>query len=202
MVTGNYAVTVTQKTIEARPLVFGVGIQDSPNTVRKYHPYQVWRAMLERCYSIAMQTRKPHYIGCSVDPVWHRFSTFEEWMLSQDYENKVLDKDLLFFGNRVYGPDTCVFIEPWLNSRIQIRDTVARDQDLPTGVIIKPRCRHKKYLATYRSKSLGMFYTPEEAHYAYREARTSDILNIARDYPDPTIRAALRKRAYDYGGML
>ena len=37
-------------------------------------------------------------------------------MEKQDWEGKFIDKDLLFPGNKVYGPDTCVFVTRQLNN--------------------------------------------------------------------------------------
>ena len=41
---------------------------------------------------------------------------FKDWMENQDWEGNQLDKDLLFEGNKVYGPKTCVFVTRMVNN--------------------------------------------------------------------------------------
>lgn len=77
--------------------------------------YSHWSGMLTRCYYQGYHERFPTYIRCSVDPQWHNFQEFAEWCQWQigfDNRESVLDKDLLFSGNKVYGPETCVFLPP------------------------------------------------------------------------------------------
>ncbi|AUR96770.1 hypothetical protein NVP1232O_36 [Vibrio phage 1.232.O._10N.261.51.E11] len=75
--------------------------------------YRCWYGMFRRCYSKKYQEQKPTYIGCAVHPDWHNFQTFAKWYHGnyptgdQDYE---LDKDILVDGNKVYSPNTCMFV--------------------------------------------------------------------------------------------
>lgn len=95
-------------------IVYGVGINDADYQVSKGSwrcPfYKHWKNMLARCYSPAFQRNQPLYVGCTVDPRWHRFSHFKSWMETQDWEGKQLDKDRKVSGNKVYGPDTCQWL--------------------------------------------------------------------------------------------
>ena len=95
-------------------IVYGVGINDADYQVSKGSwrcPfYKHWKNMLARCYSPAFQRNQPLYVGCTVDPRWHRFSHFRSWMETQDWEGKQLDKDRKVLGNKVYGPDTCLWL--------------------------------------------------------------------------------------------
>ena len=111
-----------------RSLKFGVGINDADypvnpvvNGKRKICPfYNVWSNMIRRCY-MDDKNRRPQetsYIGCSVVDEWHKFSNFKRWMEKQDWKNNQLDKDLKVPGNKVYGPDTCVFIPKSINTLI------------------------------------------------------------------------------------
>ena len=72
--------------------------------------------MLARCYSAKFQEHCPTYTGCTVAEDWLKFSNFKDWMEKQQWEGKQLDKDILFEGNKVYGPDTCVFVSPMVNT--------------------------------------------------------------------------------------
>ena len=115
-------------------LVYGVGINDAdyivciyeelPRTNGKQNQKIVWRcpfysrwmSMLRRCYSKAYQEKQPSYKGCSVCEEWLTFSNFKSWMETQDWEGKQLDKDLLVYKNKIYSPETCVFIDQRLNT--------------------------------------------------------------------------------------
>ena len=98
--------------------VEGIGINDADYHVvlEKCPYYQVWISMIQRCYSPRSLSLYPGYVGCSVTHEWHTFSIFKSWMESQDWQNKVLDKDLRVKDNKVYGPTTCIFVSQKINS--------------------------------------------------------------------------------------
>lgn len=115
--------------VKRSKLIFGVGINDADyNVVRQEMVdgkqrivwrcpfYGRWGNMLQRCYSADYLLKFPTYIGCEVVEEWKYFSNFRSWMESQDWEGKQLDKDLLFLGNRIYGPETCVFLDNKTNT--------------------------------------------------------------------------------------
>lgn len=166
-------------------LVYGVGINDADYPIRPlvggkrvFCPiYNRWSKMLERCY-----TKYNHisstYAECSVAPEWHTFSNFREWYLQQgDVTGKALDKDILYPGNKVYGPDTCVFVEPALNN-LFCRKSIGQ---YPTGVKYDKRKRTKNYQAiltmNYKDVSAGYHYTAEEAHKAYLKKKIEFVEN-------------------------
>lgn len=118
----------------APKLVYGVGINDADYVVMKMQtigdvngkrkqklvwecPYhRTWKGMLKRCYSAKYQETRPTYEGCSVSDDWLTFSVFKNWMEAQNWEGRQLDKDLLFEENKVYSPETCVFVSGMVNS--------------------------------------------------------------------------------------
>lgn len=71
--------------------------------------------MLERCYSQTYQEKFPAYKGCSVVEDWHNFQIFAKWFDENYVEGYHIDKDIKIDGNRVYGPDTCMFVSPKQN---------------------------------------------------------------------------------------
>lgn len=107
-------------------LVYGVGINDADYAIApringkqvRCKIYGIWAALLQRCYDPAELERQPTYLNCSVDKEWHSFMNFRAWVLTQDYEGKELDKDLLLPGNKLYSKETCVFINKALNNFI------------------------------------------------------------------------------------
>lgn len=96
----------------------GIGINDADYLIEDCPFYRTWAAMIGRCYNAKVQARQATYIGCSVTPEWRVFSVFKAWMEKQDWEGKHLDKDLLLPGNKVYRPETCVFVSPFINGML------------------------------------------------------------------------------------
>lgn len=130
--------------------------------------YSTWKSMVERCYSKKYLDKKSSYNGCSICEEWKYFSNFKSWMETQDWEGNRLDKDLLIRGNRVYSPDTCIFVSQQVNSFIT--ESQATRGDYPIGVSLRKSggkfsacCRD----GTGKLKSLGYYETPEEAHQAW-----------------------------------
>ena len=110
--------------------LYGVGINDADYMIGVNAPadaegrklrvwicpfYAAWRSMLARCYESPSKVYRPTYGACSVDPSWLKFSAFRSWMTTQPWEGNQLDKDILVPGNKVYGPDVCVFVSGDLN---------------------------------------------------------------------------------------
>lgn len=196
-------------------LVCGVGINDADYPVHvcemvdgkwkitwKCPFYIKWHAMMERCYSKSFILKHPSYIDCTSVPEWQRFSNFKAWMQTQDWERKHLDKDLLVFGNRLYGPDTCVFIESRLN--LFLTDHKAKRGLYPIGVTFVQRPKRKPYRAkgvsvvTGKYEHLGCFSTPEEAHAAWLTFKLEQAHILAAEQPDERVAKALIKRYENY----
>lgn len=190
-------------------LVQGVGVNDSDYAVYRTSTaggrlkilwlcpfYRTWRDMINRCYNPRVHARQPTYIGCSVDPEWYSFSAFRAWMLNQDWEGKQLDKDILFPGNKLYSPDSCVFVHVSLNSFLL--DALATRGKFPIGVTFdrgagkfKAQCCDP---STGRSVHLGMFTDPDDAHEAWRQRKHEHACRYADQQTDPRIAQALRTR--------
>lgn len=166
-------------------LVFGVGVNDSEYDVTKYESidgkrkqvwvcpfYRVWASMICRGYSVKFKKKRPTYKNCYVCGDWLYFSKFKSWMENQDWEDKVLDKDLIVEGNKVYSPETCVFITQALNNFVVGCD--ANRGDYPIGVSLhrsgKFRVDCNNSLTKIR-EYLGLFNTPEEAHQAWKKRK-------------------------------
>lgn len=68
---------------------------------------------------------------------WHSLKAFKKWHDNNFIEGFHLDKDILVEGNKVYSPETCVYVTPLLNS-IFVDNGVSRS-GYPTGVRYKER---------------------------------------------------------------
>lgn len=112
------------------PSIFGIGYLGegvSPSEGGKGNKlYITWFNMVQRCYSDKYHQKKPTYKDCTVCEEWHNFQNFAKWMQekidSGEYQDGYhLDKDKLQpnISNKVYSPDTCVFISAKENSEIR-----------------------------------------------------------------------------------
>ena len=199
-------------------LVYGVGINDANYkvTIREEAPkvngkrkqkiiwkcpfYYRWCAVLDRCFNPISLTKQPTYIGCSVCEEWLTFSNFKSWMEQQDWEGKDLDKDLLVYKNKIYSPETCVFVTSKVNNFL-LRNTASRGL-YPLGVTKAPLIHGKyeptnKYVAycghkytksgSRTSIYLGAFVTIEEAHKAWQKAKIKKAQDLAVGQTDERI---------------
>lgn len=159
--------------------------------------YRTWRGMLKRCrVNGEFQRRYPTYAGCSVADEWMSFTSFREWMANQQWEGCHLDKDILNPTNKVYGPETCVFISGKLNNFLTNTKNNA-DGTLTGALWCK---RENRYLArcsnpfTGLKEHIGTFKTAEEAHEAWRKRKHELACVYADQQTDPRIAKALRER--------
>ena len=105
--------------------VYGIGTNDvgwqvywaqDNKTISVDPSYRTWHNIISRCDKGGVyQQKRPTYAGCSVDPRWHNYSVFVPWWVKNYVEGWQLDKDLLTLGNKVYGPDSAIFVPRWLN---------------------------------------------------------------------------------------
>ena len=81
--------------------------------------YKTWKSMLQRCYDEKLQEKYPTYKGCVVCDEWHNFQNFAKWYEDNYYEvcdeKMCLDKDILVKGNKIYSPETCIFVPQTIN---------------------------------------------------------------------------------------
>lgn len=185
-------------------LVYGVFVNDADYVVKKTvnkrivecQFYRTWRAILTRCYSAKFQSNNKTYSGCTVSKDWHRFMSFREWMKDQDWSGKQIDKDLLFPGNKIYSPETCVFVSQATN--LFTIDRSADRGEFPIGVSwnkknknFRSDCRNP---FTDKKEFLGSFDCPEAAHEAWRKRKHELALQLAAQQADPRLAKALSIR--------
>lgn len=149
--------------------------------------YNAWLDMLQRCYNPYYLDKCPTYRDCVVCDEWHNFQNFAQWYEENYYEinnqRMCLDKDILSKGNKVYSPQTCVFVPNNINVLF-----VKRDNDrgkYPIGVTwrkdrgkFSSRCNDAH--GTY--KPLGCYDTIEDAFNAYKTFKEKIIKQVADEY--------------------
>ena len=180
-------------------LVYGWGINDADYAVQPVVNgkqvscayYSTWHSVVRRCYSEKSQIRHPTYRGCSISDSWKQFMTFREWMITQDWEGKSLDKDIMIVGNREYGPNACLFVSRQVNNLLN--DCKGTRGEFPIGVSFdKESGRYKASCCIDgKNKNLGRFDCPNQAHLVYRAFKRELILSVAYAQSDNRIRDGL-----------
>ena len=186
-------------------LVFGVGVNDVEYNVKPRKeiacPYYVkWTDMLRRCYS-EIRKGKVCYNDCTVCSDWKYFSNFREWMESQDWIGKVLDKDLKLRGNKIYSPDTCIFISPDVNRFMA--DSRVISSGCYVGVTRRDRGKVTKFEANCSNtfgktgKYLGAFDSELKAHKAWQEKKLEYAIALS-ELPENSYLSDLLIRRYTF----
>lgn len=189
-------------------LVCGVGINDASYPVKPVKQkgskdrvvcpfYKKWKAMIERCYSKKYQKHQPTYDGCEVCANWLVFSNFKQWMESQDWIGKDLDKDILKIGNRIYSEENCVLVSETLNGFL-INNAYKKKSDYMLGVSISTD--GNRFVAscqnpfTGKAEYLGRFERENEAHQAWKKRKHELACQLAELQTDERVANALRTR--------
>ena len=112
------------------PSVYGIGYLGTP-TLNDEDPLKLaitrlWMGLMSRCYDAQKLNARATYRECTVSEEWHNLQNFKKWVILQIesgyfQEGWELDKDLLVRGNKVYGPNTCVFLPERLNQLQQVK---------------------------------------------------------------------------------
>lgn len=172
-------------TEKKRGLVHNVGIYDVDFSMLKdefiYSAYKQWSAMLGRCYSNYVHSNQKTYQSCKTCDEWHKFSNFFEWYKLNSVDGYMLDKDILFKGNKLYSPDTCCFVPNDINI---IFSHKTKQRSLPIGVTMDKA--RKKYVSRinkgHNQIHIGTFNTAEEAFLAYKQAKEDYIKEVANKW--------------------
>lgn len=88
----------------------GVGEYKSQINKTKTKQYNIWSAMIKRCYSEYSLKLNPSYKGVTVCVDWFNFQVFSEWFDKNYIDGMCLDKDILSNGARQYNPENCMFV--------------------------------------------------------------------------------------------
>lgn len=186
------------------PRVFGVGYigqgkYETQKDKKKKRVYQTWMSMLQRCYDPYYINEHLTYIDCYVCEEWHNFQNFAEWYYKNYYEvegDRVeLEKDILIKNNKIYSPQTCIFVPRRINV-LFIKSNKLRGE-YPIGVCENSDKKYGyKYLTAQcnildenrRRKNihLGEFplNKPFQAFTAYKNFKENYIKQVADEYKD------------------
>lgn len=155
--------------------------------------YTTWHSILVRCYSEEYHNRQSTYVNCKASEEFLNFQNFGNWDEDNYYkiegEKMCLDKDILAKGNKIYSPETCVYVPQTINNLF-----VKKDKNRGESYIGTHRLKNGKYQAhcclinpkTGKSKKeyLGLYNTQQEAFEIYKYYKEKNIKEVANYYED------------------
>lgn len=168
--------------------------------------YDTWHHMLQRCYDKKWHEKYPTYKDCSANEEWYNFQNFAEWDNDNFYivegQRMCLDKDILVKHNKIYSPDTCIYVPQTINKLFTKNDknrgeSVIGTSPLENGKyqvhcsLINPKTGKSKY------EHLGCYETQEKAFKIYKYYKEKNI-KIVADYFKKEIPERLYNGLYNY----
>jgi len=106
-------------------------------------------------------------------------------MINQDWEGKQLDKDIKFTGNKVYSPETCIFVPQQINSLLTDRRAERGSESQGVHFNIRDNKFQANCSVNGRKKHLGYFDKEEDAAVAYKEFKSKHVHGVAMEQADP-----------------
>lgn len=161
----------------------GVGIYN-PKDYKIFHNY--WRSMLQRCYDKKLKEKHPTYKECSMCDEWLCFQTFAKWCEENYYQisndKMCLDKDILIKENKIYSPNTCVFVNGLINKIFTKRQNDRGEY--PIGVSYDKKSGLYTCNCNNRGKAvhLSQYTTPQKAFDVYKNYKEDYLKSIAEEY--------------------
>lgn len=188
--------------------VYGVGINDvefateiTVNGKKIIHPaYEHWRGLIRRSFDQASKAKNKTYSEVTCCDEWCYFSGFLSWWKSHYTIGYSLDKDIIVRGNKVYSPETCVFVPKTINSFLTT--SMATRGDYPLGVSLSGN----KYIAkTHRAENkayLGSYESIEQAHKAWQLAKIHECRLLIEKYNLDELNLVVQRLLSDYENNL
>mgnify|MGYP000185682492 CR=1 FL=1 len=188
------------RSLSLRKLVYGVGRNDAEYKTYiklegkwEFCPYYSrWLGMLRRSYSENHHEKQPTYKNCEVCKEWLTFSNFRCWMEKQDWKDKYLDKDIISPNNKVYSPETCVFVSNRVNCLLL--DSGRNRGKYEQGVNFDKnsgKFRAQCNNGEGKKKNIGRFPTEQLAYEAYVHYKHALILQVASEQEDERVKNGL-----------
>lgn len=182
----------------------GQGKYDVGKNKKHTKVYTTWHSMISRCYDPYYLNKYPTYINCYVCNEWHNFQNFAKWYEENYYEieneKMHLDKDILFKGNKIYSPETCIFVSERINTLFVKRQNdrgeypIGCDYHKATNKI-RVRCN---IIENKKSKNITLEYfplnKPFQAFTCYKNFKENYIKQMADEYYSKEL---IPKKLYD-----
>lgn len=158
--------------------------------------YRKWTQMLTRCYETNHRGYKDYGgRGVTVCEEWLTFSRFKCWMEKQDWEGKELDKDLISLGNKLYSPETCIFVPPVVNTFLLKSGSTQTDTLIGASKrYIRGKVRYAARVQnpiTKEREYLGIYKSELEAHKVWLSRKKEIALDLGDYLNEPYYGALL-----------
>lgn len=111
--------------------------------------------------------------------LWHNYQNFAQWFNENRYdvEGRLhIDKDILYPGNKIYCPDTCLLVPQRINMLFLNK---SNKRGFPNGIYTT---KSGKYSVVYCGEKLGTYKTLNDAYCVYADAKKMAIIRIAKEY--------------------
>jgi hypothetical protein len=177
------------------PIVCGVGFlgeeyaKDKKEQIKTTKSYKIWHGMITRCYDTSNNgnNKKRAYSDCKVCDEWLNYSNFKKWFDKNYYEipncTMNLDKDIKIVGNRIYSPNSCIFISNDINT-LFVSHCKQKYFELPTGVILRRGKYSAHYMFNDKRIIVNGFDTIEEAENEYINGLLRNLKNKLLKYKE------------------
>lgn len=154
--------------------------------------YDYWSAMIERV-TLKNDGFLRTYVDATLYEDWYNYQNFAKWAEENYYEieglKTELDKDILTKGNKIYSPQTCIFVPHSINT-LFVKSDKSRGE-LPIGVYwherdqeYRAQCSCFSESGIRKNKWLGGHDNIEDAYMAYKKFKESHIKEIADRYKE------------------
>ena len=142
--------------------------------------------MVQRCYDEKFRHKWQSYVDCFVCDEWLNYQTFADWYVKNYREDWQLDKDILIKDNKIYSPETCMFVPKEIN-RVFIRNKSIRGE-YPIGVTMSKKVTPRYHAACCneinKQTHIGTYDTPEEAFFAYKVFKEDVVKKLAERFKE------------------
>lgn len=161
--------------------------------------YALWADMKKRCKP---NYPRAEYHGCSVSLEFQSYPFFHDWCLEQigfGVLGSQLDKDILIKGNKLYSPDTCVFVPQRINQLLTTRRN--HRGDYPIGVTMRSGRYYSRFFVDGKQEQKS-FTNVDDAFQFYKTNKELIIKQTANDFKsciDPRVYDALMSYTIDIG---
>lgn len=169
--------------------LYNIALQDEEySKIKDTKEYIYWKNMIKRCYSKKYQINRPTYKDCVVCDEWLTFSNFKEWFYKNYYEienEKIhLDKDIIKKGNKLYSPNTCIFVPHKINT-IFLTNKSNKNNNLPIGVCKTANGNYKATCSVNgKNITIGTYKTIQEAESEYKKYKYNNVKCVLNNYKD------------------
>ena len=181
----------------------GEGKYKGSENRKRTRVYNTWSNMLQRCYDPKYQEKHITYKNCNVSEEFHNFQNFGEWDSENYYkiegERMCLDKDILVKRNKIYSPDTCIYVPKTINLLFTKCDKLRGKSVI--GTTLRKNGKYETWCNIFNPETgkskreyLGVYATEVEAFEVYKYYKERNIKEVA-DYFKKEIPSEL------YGGM-